>query len=133
MNPPAAPLSDADRAALDARLRTRQRELRAEVAARLKHQDDPRVVGMRNRKEDTDDWAAADAMANLDIANVSHELAELTEVEAALARLARGGYGECVDCGADIPRARLEAYPAAKRCVGCQERAEAAVRRARGP
>jgi DnaK suppressor protein len=129
MTPPPEPLSAADRALLESKLRVRQRELRAEIARHLKTQDDPRLVGMRNRMEDTDDWAVADAMANMDIASVSRDLAELTTVEAALARLADGGYGECVDCGIEIPLARLAAYPAATRCVSCQEAAEDAARR----
>ena len=113
-----------ERALLEAKLRIRQRELRGEVAAQLKTQDDPRLVGLRNRMEDTDDWAVADAMAAMDIATVSRDLSVLAEVEAALARLADGTYGECIDCGIDIPYARLSAYPAAKRCVTCQEAAE---------
>ena len=71
--------------------------------------------------EDTDDWAAADAAAAQDIALVSRDLAELANVEAALARLADGTYGECEDCGNPIPYPRLAAYPAARRCVACQE------------
>ena len=67
--------------------------------------------------EETDDWAAADAMAAQDIALVSRDLAELANVEQALARLDEGSYGECIDCGNPIPYARLAAYPAAKRCV----------------
>jgi len=126
-------LAASERSELEAKLRARQRELRAEIANHLRHQDDPRLVGMRNRMEDTDDWAVADAMANMDIAAVSRDLAELTAVEQALARLAEGGYGECVDCGIEIPRARLAAYPAAKRCVSCQEAAETAARRAGPP
>ena len=112
-------------AALEAQLRARQRELRGEVASQLKNQDDPRLVGLRNRMEDTDDWAVADAMAAMDISLVSRDLAVLAEVEGALARLANGTYGACVDCGADIPYARLAAYPAAKRCVACQSSVEA--------
>ena len=118
------PLTAGQRATLDAALRTRQRELRADVASHLRTQDDPRLVGLRNRMEETDDWAAADAMAAHDIALVSRDLAELANVEQALARLRDGGYGECVDCGNPIPYARLAAYPAAKRCVACQEKAE---------
>ena len=57
-----APLTPRQRADLEAALRARQRELRADVVAKLKTQDDPRLVGLRNRMEDTDDWAAADAM-----------------------------------------------------------------------
>jgi len=81
-------------------------------------------VGLRNRMEETDDWAAADAMAAQDIALVSRDLTELANVEQALARLDEGSYGECADCGNPIPYARLVAYPAAKRCVACQERTE---------
>jgi RNA polymerase-binding transcription factor len=124
MDKSAAPLTPRQRAELEAALQNRQRELRADVAAKLKTQDDPRLVGLRNRMEDTDDWAAADAMAAHDIALVSRDLAELANVEQGLARLAEGSYGECPDCGNAIPYARLVAYPAARRCVACQEAAE---------
>jgi DnaK suppressor protein len=114
-------LSPSQLGELDAALRARAQALRADIAAMLRTQDDPRLVGLRNRMEDTDDWAAADAMAAHDITLVSRDLAELANVEQALARLAEGSYGECVDCGNAIPYARLAAYPAARRCVGCQE------------
>jgi DnaK suppressor protein len=127
------PLTAPERAALEAKLRVRRDELRTEIAGQLKNQDDPRLVGLRNRMEDTDDWAVADAMAAMDIASVSRVLTILTDVEAALARLADGTYGECIDCGVPIPYARLSAYPAAKRCVGCQEIAEALLRRSGAP
>jgi RNA polymerase-binding protein DksA len=122
-------LSPVKRTALGARLAARQRELRTEIAAQLRTQDDPRLVGLRNRMEETDDWAVADMMAEQDIALVSRDLAELAEVEAAIARIADGTYGECPDCGQPIPVARLEAYPTARRCVACQEAAEAHLRR----
>jgi DnaK suppressor protein len=128
-----SPLGDAERAALEANLNARLAELRAEIAGQLKNQDDPRLVGLRNRMEDTDDWAVADAMAAMDIAEVSRDLAVLADVEAALVRIKDGSYGECIDCGVEIPYARLAAYPAAKRCVACQEIAEAAVKRGLQP
>ena len=124
-----ASLTAVQRSALESALQARQRELRADVAAKLKTQEDPRLVGLRNRMEDTDDWAAADAMAAQDIALVSRDLSELANVEQALARLADGSYGECVDCSNLIPYQRLVAYPAARRCVSCQEIQE---RRERG-
>jgi DnaK suppressor protein len=46
------------------------------------------------------------------------------EVQAALARIAAGTYGRCVDCGAELPDERLEARPEAARCVSCQQRRE---------
>jgi DnaK suppressor protein len=41
-------------------------------------------------------------------------------VLAALARIEARRYGECVDCGHEIPEGRLEALPDASRCVACQ-------------
>lgn len=122
-------LTKTQREALEAALRNRQQALRGDIAAKLRNQDDPRLVGLRNRMEDTDDWAMADAMAAQDITLVSRDLTELASVEEALSRLAEGTYGECVDCESPIPFPRLAAYPTARRCVGCQETLE---RRERG-
>ncbi len=49
---------------------------------------------------------------------------ELDEIDDALARLARGTYGSCQDCGASIPLARLRAMPAARLCLDCQKQRE---------
>ena len=46
----------------------------------------------------------------------------LAEVEAAIARLAAGTYGRCESCGKPIGPARLEAKPAARRCITCASR-----------
>jgi RNA polymerase-binding transcription factor DksA len=124
MNRPTDSLTSEQRSTLETALRARQRELRADIAEQLRNQDDPRLVGLRNRMEDTDDWAVADAMAAQDITLVSRDLAELANVEQALARVADGSYGECVDCASPIPYARLAAYPAASRCGACPDTAE---------
>jgi RNA polymerase-binding transcription factor len=42
------------------------------------------------------------------------------EVLDALRRIELGTYGTCVDCGGGVPEGRLEAKPAASRCVSCQ-------------
>ena len=44
------------------------------------------------------------------------------EVLAALARLDKDTYGQCVDCGHEIPEGRLDARPDAARCVNCQSK-----------
>ncbi len=44
---------------------------------------------------------------------------EKEEVEKALQRIEDGTYGKCVKCGGEIPRERLEAYPAADDCIEC--------------
>lgn len=51
----------------------------------------------------------------------------LVETDEALARLDAGRYGLCEVCGRAVDPARLEARPAARRCVGCASR-RAAVR-----
>lgn len=43
----------------------------------------------------------------------------LAEVEAAMLRLADGGYGSCVGCGELIDAARLAARPTATTCIRC--------------
>jgi DnaK suppressor protein len=55
--------------------------------------------------------------AILESARGQHE-----EVMAALARLDEDTYGQCVDCGHEIPEGRLDARPDAARCVGCQSK-----------
>ena len=49
---------------------------------------------------------------------------ELRRIEAALARLERGEFGECLECGKMIAPERLQMDPAVTLCVGCAERAE---------
>lgn len=61
---------------------------------------------------------------DLELALGEREVAELTAIDAALARVEAGTYGECTDCGVDIAPARLQATPEAPRCIGCQEKYE---------
>lgn len=51
----------------------------------------------------------------------------LIEIEKALARLDNGGYGSCLNCKDEIPKARLKAVPWARYCVDCQEQFERGV------
>ena len=47
------------------------------------------------------------------------ELAELKQINAALARVEAGTYGVCVECGEDISAERLKIVPQAPRCRNC--------------
>ena len=123
-----ATLTAAELAHLMAELEARRAKLRVEVKAQLAGSGDDRVVGLRNRIEESgDEWGVADGLAELDLAEVRHTLAELTEVDSALARMRDGTYGQCVDCGEPIAPARLKAYPTAKRCIKCQSAFEKKV------
>ena len=54
---------------------------------------------------------------DLEEADLSRDMGELKEIDAARRRLDDGSYGICTDCGADIGFDRLHAEPAAARCV----------------
>jgi RNA polymerase-binding transcription factor DksA len=45
--------------------------------------------------------------------------AALSEIDAALARMHSGRYGQCVNCGQPIEAARLDALPMAPLCMPC--------------
>jgi RNA polymerase-binding transcription factor DksA len=66
----------------------------------------------------------ADLNAEPEVAALERDEVELREVEAAQGRVHEPDFGLCVDCNADIPFARLQAAPWARRCVPCQARAE---------
>jgi RNA polymerase-binding transcription factor DksA len=106
------------------RLLARLEELRADIARELRKVDDEQYGELAGAVADSGDKAVADLLVDVDLAEVSRDIAELREVEAALLRIAQGGYGICVDCGATIDRARLERIPSASRCIPCQERLE---------
>ncbi|PIV88168.1 MAG: hypothetical protein COW48_07485 [Hydrogenophilales bacterium CG17_big_fil_post_rev_8_21_14_2_50_63_12] len=73
---------------------------------------------------DSADEALAETLGNLSAARMDNEVHTLRALEAAYKRLDTPDYGQCEDCGGDIPAARLIANPAATRCVACQGRFE---------
>jgi len=75
-------------------------------------------------EEDAQEARLADVLASLD----GRSKAEIAAIERALALVDAGDYGICEDCGEDIPIARLDALPAATRCVTCAEARETALR-----
>jgi RNA polymerase-binding transcription factor len=55
-----------------------------------------------------------------DLALRDRAIQHLAQVEAALARLDNGTFGQCIRCGRQIVPARLEALPWAAHCIDCQ-------------
>jgi len=47
---------------------------------------------------------------------------QLDEVDKALERIEAGTYGQCAQCGKEIPPARLEARPESTLCIDCKSR-----------
>jgi RNA polymerase-binding protein DksA len=113
-------------ARLEELLRARQRTLRGEIRKELLQSDEEHHKDLAGMVEDTGDEAMANLLADLGIAIIDRHVRDLRETEAALARLASGVLGVCSDCAREIDYERLEASPAATRCVRCQERREKA-------
>jgi DnaK suppressor protein len=55
----------------------------------------------------------------ISLANAVRE--RIDQVERALERMAKGGYGWCEGCAEPIPPARLAVYPSATLCVSCKQ------------
>ena len=49
---------------------------------------------------------------------------ELSMIKFALLRIEEGNYFNCVDCGEQIPSARLDLLPFTAHCVSCAEKIE---------
>lgn len=111
-------LTAEQRTTLASRLSEREHQLKQEiesVSSEIKEE--------LQLEREVGDGAARYALkeeASIDRAEILRDVQELKDVQTARARLAEGGYGECVSCGVDIPTERLLAQPAALRCTACQ-------------
>jgi DnaK suppressor protein len=56
---------------------------------------------------------------------MENEEGTLVAVETALERIEAGTYGDCEECGAKIPKSRLQAIPYTALCVKCASAMEA--------
>jgi DnaK suppressor protein len=106
------------------RLERRAAQLRDEIAQaqHLPSDTTDRTHDVLDRKDQAD----ARALDDVSAAEVERDRAELVAVQVALQRLADGSYGRCVDCDEPIGAQRLQAQPAAVRCLSCQAAAERA-------
>jgi DnaK suppressor protein len=70
---------------------------------------------------DAGDESVATLIQDLDQFDVTRDVTELRELDAARGRIKSGEYGTCIDCGVEIEYARLRANPGAARCISCQQ------------
>jgi RNA polymerase-binding protein DksA len=105
---------------LAAALRARREALTSETHAEADRARDESYRDMAGSVADTGDDAVADLLSDLDQAEIGRDIAELREIDAALARIQDPTYGMCITCGGEIEFDRLRANPTAQRCIGCQ-------------
>lgn len=126
-------LTDLQISDLGARLSQRNRELKAEIREALVQSDQQHHKDLAGSVADTGDEAVADMLVDVEIALVDRHVKELRDIEAALRRIRDGSYGACIECSNPIDYERLAAYPAAERCIRCQERREIVYSRGMTP
>ena len=102
------------------RLRARDLELRQTIHSALVNAEDKTYAEVAGRVLDVAEESVAAMFSDDKILMINKEVADQTDVVAALARITDGTYGVCVDCAEDIGVKRLDAYPTAKRCIRCQ-------------
>jgi len=105
-------------------------EERARLKASLERMDTrgDELVDAGAEESDFDDAASDAAIETLDrgtdMALEENLRSLLEEIEAALEKIAKGSYGICDNCGANIKLIRLDRIPYATMCVECQQRME---------
>ena len=107
----------------------RQRDLKLfrKILEDRKHEilsEADRAVGeMNNGTEDgyadPTDRASLESDRNFLLRLRDRERKLLSKIEEAVARIDEGSYGRCEECGGAIPKARLQALPYTRHCVGC--------------
>ena len=105
---------------IESLIKERLDALSAEIRGEVSRSRDESFGALAGPVTDSADAASADLLSDIDNAEVTRDLTEVRELEAARERIAQGRYGTCVDCGTDIEFARLRASPAATRCIACQ-------------
>jgi len=112
--------------------RERLLALRARLRGDVTHMADAALT--QNRSEANGDLSSMPIhMADIGSDNYEQEFtlslmqsegATLAQIEASLERIEEGTYGQCDECGAKIPKQRLNAIPYATLCVKCASAVE---------
>ena len=110
-------------------LEDRRRELVDEVQGKIR--DGRRDYTKEREVLDDGESSEVDIQDEIEFALIEMKAETLKKIDAALRRIGEGTYGECFECGEEIPAARLRALPFAVRCRDCEEAREAAQWRER--
>ena len=108
---------------LDFKLRLHERavQLRDEVQRTRARAIEETPSQVADRARDSEDDSFATLIVDTNLTEIERDVDELRLIDSALQRIDAGTYGNCSDCGREIPVARLKAEPTAERCIQCQE------------
>jgi DnaK suppressor protein len=113
-------LTDQQIGKLQQALLERQRVLTEEVSAQRAQAAEEGNEDAIGGPGDAGDESVVRMVTDLHLQEAGRDLEELRDIDIALRHIAGGTYGQCEECGSEIDPARLEAQPAASRCVRCQ-------------
>lgn len=114
------PLTETQREQLAALIAKRRVVLQAEIREDVSRSRADNVTAVGGEVRDAGDESVADLVTDTENAETARDIAELRALNAASARLQAGSYGQCQQCGIDIPIECLLANPVAFRCFPCQ-------------
>ncbi len=123
-------LDQEQRREIKRRLTERLAELLADIRRELRKCDDETYQQLAGRVTDSGEQSVADLLMDVNLAEITRDVREVRDIEAALLRLAIGRYGSCVDCDELIDANRLDRHAAAARCYRCQQAFENRDRKA---
>jgi RNA polymerase-binding protein DksA len=113
------------------RFRTMLEDERGRVVAAIDnlHNEHPGSISDETGEDAVYDNHLADTATETYDRELDYSLEEnsehvLAEIDAALKRIDDGTYGQCTNCGTQIPEERLEARPYATLCIECQRHRE---------
>lgn len=118
---------------LKTRLRDRAAQLREEVQRTRAKSLEENPGNVAERARDVEDDSFATLVVDTNLTEIERDVDELRMIDSALQRITSGTYGQCIDCGKEIPLARLQAEPTAERDIECQELYEKTHASARTP
>ena len=125
-------MPDYDRQQVEARLDERQREIDERRRA-LHEAGEPGGEELADYDQHPGDQGTETYMKELDETTEQILGEDERRIVEARRELEKGTYGICVDCGKEIPAARLEAIPETVRCVEDQRIYEARLRQRGAP
>lgn len=110
-------------------LEGRQRVIEASVRGQLSTVREERATADHIRALEDGEVSDVDIQEDIELTLVQMKLETLQRIDTALGRLDTGLYGRCIECGDDIPAARLRALPFAVRCLDCEDARETGAQR----
>ncbi|HBE91847.1 MAG TPA: conjugal transfer protein TraR [Gammaproteobacteria bacterium] len=113
-------LNEADLDQYRQRLLAYKEELEQEIHDKLVKEGTDESISLAGKVHDAQAESMSVALSQVNRGMLKMHLHDMKDLEMALERIESGEYGTCIDCEEPIAKARLDAYPMAKRCIKCQ-------------